>query len=817
MDKGKKVKNRKAKKVTTKNLENNYENSLNNNKKKKSKRGWKVFRVLLFVLIAICIVGAGIVFGVISGIVNDTTAVTLAQLANEKQTSFAYANDGTQIGRFFDSENRIIVERKDIPQSLVDAVVAIEDERFFEHSGIDIKRTAGAIFTFVLNGGSSTFGGSTITQQLVKNVTEDKETSWKRKIREWYRAISLEKLLDKDQIITLYLNKIYLGDGCHGVAAASEDFFGKNVSDIDIAQSAVLAAAIQSPESTNPYASNEAREKLLNRQKIVLSKMLSLGKISNEEYEAALNEEITFKKGENEEVEVQSYFVDAVFNDVVEDLMELKDVEKGIAKQMLYTQGYKIYTTMDPKVQNAIDSAYNNQSLFYTDSAGDFMQSAMVVIEQSTGNVVGLIGGADKKTGALTLNRATQLKRQLGSCAKPICAYGPAFEAGVLSPGSGIDDSALNGENTKNYYLSYNGYVTVRNAIARSMNLPAVRSLRMVDLNTAFNFAKNCGLKTLVENDKNRTSFALGGFDQGITVLEAANAYATIANKGVYIEPKLYTKVEDAEGNVILSNENSTAKVVMKESTSYMLTSCLQTVVQAGTATGYVRMNNGGIEVAGKTGNTNGDIDQWFCGFTPYYTIACWNGYDNVGGKAGTKAIDYRTAVARYPYTAIPLFNTVMNEICKDLPAKSFDRPNTVTYAELCRVSGMVGTDACKKDQRGSQIGSDLVEVGKAPTATCNIHKMVKVCKVTGKIAGENCTNTEERSYITRDGNLANLSIKSADSGYLAPTEVCTTCKKIVEKPKEDNDNEVNIYKLPTTPTKPTKPSDTTTTTTTKK
>ena len=478
--------------------------------------------------------------------------------------------------------------------------------------------------------------------------------------------------------------------------------------------------------------------------------------------------------------------------------MEEKGYDEGLAKQKLYGGGLKIYTPMDQKVQKAIDDAYDNDRLFYTDRDGKFMQSAMVVMEQSTGNVVGLIGGAGEKTGALVLNRATDEPRQPGSCMKPIGAYGPAFELGKLSPGAGIDDSQLvNVQNGPgNYYGHFNGYVTVRSAIAKSMNLPAVRAYMKVDPSYAITFAKNMGLKNLVTAEENPSkndesySFSIGGLTKGATVLEMANAYATIANQGVYVEPKLYTRVVDKDGKEILNNNSSTAKVVMKESTAYMLTSCLEEVVKTGTAAGYVRMKNG-MAVAGKTGNTDNDIDQWFCGYTPYYTIACWNGYDY---QDGAKPIGYRK-IGSFPYTSVYLFNVVANAISEGQEVKQFTRPNTVTTAPLCKVSGLVATDACRRDPRGDQTGTDLVAKDSIPTDTCNIHKLVRICKDTNLIANEYCPNVEERSFITRDGVPA---IKPSDWSYMLPTQTCNVHNENTKDQEEntptDPDDEVDIY-----------------------
>ena len=640
-------------------------------KYRKSKKVLKIITSIFLIIFLIILVGV-IFIGVkfsdlvakeIESCSDFVDFIASGQLRDLEYSTFVYDKDGNQIDTLHGNEDRIFVEYEDIPTSVVDAVVSIEDERFFEHKGIDIKRTVGAAYTYIINNGNSDFGGSTITQQLVKNVTDDKETNINRKIREWYRATVLESNFSKEEIFEDYINTIYMGEGAYGFEVAARKYFGKSLSDVNLAESAILAAAIQSPESTNPYRSEEAKTKLLERQKVVLSKMLSLGKITILEYNEAISTPIEFKKMADGSEDVQSYFVDAVIEQVIADLQAQDNLTYDEAKKQVYVGGFRIYTTMDQSVQNAIDNAYNDNTLFYTERNGDYMQSAMVVIDHTNGNVLGLIGGAGKKENNLGLNRATQSYRQPGSCMKPIGAYGPAFEQGKLNPESYIEDLPLKIKDwePKNYYNYFNGYVTVRRAIALSMNLPAVRANMMVDTSFAFEFAKKCGLKSLQNADKDIAPLALGGLTRGVTPLEMANAYATIANKGMYNEPKLYTRVTDKDGKEILFKTYDTTRV-MKESTATDLITCLQDVVAYGTGYGYVKVGN--MPVAGKTGNSNDDKDQWFCGFTPYYTIACWNGYDE------PRPIGYRS-YGNYPYTSVKLFNTVMNEICKNKEVKA--------------------------------------------------------------------------------------------------------------------------------------------------
>ncbi len=757
-------------------------------KNKKKKKGWKIFKICIFVLLALFIIGAGVVIGVISGVIDKTDGISVEDIISYNETSFVYDKDNNQIGQLYDSENRVTIEYKDLPQHVIDAVVSIEDERFFSHNGVDIKRTMGAIFTYIFNGGDSNFGGSTITQQLVKNSKQDTERSWTRKIREWYRAITLETKVPKEDILAYYLNTIYLGDGAYGIEVAAENYFGKSIKDVNIAEAAALAAMIQTPEATNPYKSDEAKQKLLERKDLVLSQMLKLGKITKEQYEEAKAYNLEFKKAELKSAsgDVQTYYVDAVFEQVKEDLMEELGLTEIQAIKRLYSAGLKIYTPQDSKVQKAIDDTFNNSKWFYKEKNGDFMQAAAVVIDQKNGNVLGLIGGADKKTGARQFNRATQAYRQPGSCMKPFGAYGPAMEQGLIGPGSGVDDSPLpkGTYNPENYYHSFYGYVTVRDAIQRSMNLPAVRTNMKLDVSYALNFARNCGLKDLVtakqdksKNDESAASLALGGLTKGVTPIQLASAYATIANGGLYIEPKLYTKVVDRNGKEILV-ANSDAKRVMKDSTSYMLTSCLESVVKTGTAAGYIKAGN--MAVAGKTGNTNGDVDQWFCGFTPYYTVACWNGYDK------PREIGYRS-FGNYPYTSILLFNSIVSTISKGQTAKQFEKPASVIEAAVCRDSGLVATDACKTDPRGDRTNTDFFAKGTVPTETCNVHKKVKICNETGKLATEYCPNTTEKSFISRDYEPPT---KPADYKYMVPKETCN----VHTTPGSGSGDNISIY-----------------------
>lgn len=782
-----KVKKIKLKRIG-KDKKGDNDNSKKSNKPKKGKKiFWLIFKIIIFTVIAACIVGAGIVLGVLNDIIKDTETLDVAKLKVLKLTSVIYDKNGNQI-EALSEENRYMISYDEMPKHLRDAVISIEDERFETHHGVDIKRTASAIVTYVLHKGNSSFGGSTITQQLVKNITQDNSKAWQRKIREWYRAITLENQLKKSEILEAYLNTIYMGEGAYGVEAAANTLFAKSVKDVNIAEAACLAAIIQSPESFNPYNGDENKAALINRQHIVLGKMLELGKITQQEYDEAINYELVFKKGElAANGATTTYYVDAIIEAVIEDLMETKNITKGVATKMLYSDGLKIYSTIDPDIQKAIDEAYTNDSWFPTKN-GKKMQSAMVVIDNSTGNVVGLMGGTDyrEKSNTSAFNRATQMTRQSGSSIKPLTVYGPAFERGLSYPGMGIDDSYINinGWAPGNFDGAFRGYVSTRYAIAVSLNTTAVKTLQKVGIDYAYTFGKNLGLSTLGNNDKNLASLALGGQSQGVKVIDMAGAYTAIANGGVYTKPKFYTKVLDSSDSVILEPD-SEFKRVMKETTAYLLIDCMRSVVTSGSAAGYIGVKSS-ISVVGKTGTSDDSIDKWFCGMTPYYTGVVWIGYDD------NKASVWNTA-------QLYVWNSVMKKVHANLGGKTFAKPNGIVYAEVCTVSGLVATEACRKDTRAGIVKTEIFASGTVPTDQCNIHVTANVCSKSGKLATEYCHLYEgveivEKSFITRETLPAR---KTADWSYMLTddTEKCTEHTKepeITPEPEPEPEPEPN-------------------------
>jgi len=681
------------------------------NKKTNKKRKTGCSIIMTFLLIGM-FAGLGAAIALIIGITTDTPTIDLDDYKITNISTVFYDNEGREIDTAHGGENRTLASLTEIPDYLVDAFISIEDERYLEHSGIDIKRTVGAIFTWVKNGGKGTYGGSTITQQLVKNMTNDKASKGidgvYRKIREWGRAIMLEKELSKDQIMELYLNTICFGNATYGIKEASNLYFSKTPAELTLAECALLAGITNRPTYYDPFKNLDNAK---SRQKVILKKMYELNKISESEYNLALNEEITIKKGSGNGASGHSYFVDAVIEDVIIDLQEKKNMSALAASNLIYGGGLKIYTTMDSDVQSAMDKIYVEQdaeTFAAFKNQEEQPESAMVILDYKTGHIVGLVGGRGEKSGKREFNRATQAKRQPGSTIKPLAIYGPAIEDGVINAATLISDTPVTVEipgsepwNPTNWYGYYYGNVTTRHAIEQSMNIPAVRVLQMIGIDRAYNALLSEGITTLTKSDKNYAPLSLGGLTEGITVREWTAAYGAIANAGMYVKPITYTKVEDSNGTIILQNRRE-EKRVFSSGTAYVLTDIMKGVVTKGTARS-ARLQNS--VVAGKTGSTSDTKDKWFVGYTPYYVSAVWVGYDeqkriNVGGEISKQ-----------------VFKKVMDIVHKDLPSIDFPIPNDVEQIGICSSSNARATSAC-----GTNAKNEWYVKGTAPTNYCSYH-----------------------------------------------------------------------------------------------
>ena len=542
------------------------------------------------------------------------------------------AGEYKELATLHGSENRIWVDLEDIPDYLVKALVAIEDHRFYEHKGVDWYRTVGAMFT-MLTGGDDSFGGSTITQQLIKNLTGNKEVTVQRKLIEIIQALEFEMKYDKDEIIEWYLNAVYFGEGCDGIYTAAQKYFGKEPSQLTLAESASIVGIVNLPTYYSPFYSEENNKE---RQETVLRRMYELGYISYDEYEEAKNEQLVFTRSDNEvaDQEIYSYYVEAVIKDVTEDLMEQKGISQDTARQLLYNGGYRVYSSLDPYIQECVDNVYLDVENFPKPyRANDQqLQSAMVIMDPYTGEVVAMSGGVGEKTGNLVLNRATDALRAPGSSFKPLAVYAPAIELGLITPSTLVNDApreevemSQNQWYPNNSDFQYRGIIDIATGVRLSLNTVAAQVLDKLGLDASTNFLKNkLGVTSLVPDDYNYASLALGELTNGISVLEMAQAYCTFDNSGIFTEARTYSRVTDAAGNIVLDNQPKT-HVAMKSSTATNITSLLFSAANYGTGSESIFS---GQAIAGKTGTSSYNWNRWFAGYTPYYVGVVWTGFD---------------------------------------------------------------------------------------------------------------------------------------------------------------------------------------------
>ena len=734
------------------------------------RRSWgtagRVIGTILLVFVLTAAIFAGIFSAYINSSMRGRVEVYLDEFETKVSTELYYqepsSGEWTMYHTLFlDSENRIWADLEQIPKDLQNAVVAIEDKRFYTHKGVDWHGTARAIFSTIFGG--SVQGGSTITQQLVKNVTGDNQNTVKRKVMEIYRAQELEKRYEKDEILEAYLNEVYFGYSCYGVVTASLKYFNKDVSELSLAECASLVAITNNPSLYDPLQTDWGLENNRTRQLLVLGAMLEQGKIDQAAYDAAKEENVVFSNGytilggrvdvdtdkkddtdtdggdeqPEEETETatssQSYFTDAVIEDVAAALVEkygLTDstnpvtgkvttaFEQGV--NMVYGKGYKIYTTQNPDYQKIAEEVCTDTSNLpytssYTNSYGEKeteqLQVGMTIVDPYTGYVVAMVGGAGVKQYDRGWNWATSA-RQCGSAIKPISVYAPALDDGTINGASTIDDypvMVLNGSvYPKNANGRYKGLTPLHTAIARSTNTCAVRVVQEYGTSRSYDFMTNkLGFTTLTSQDAQQVgNMGLGGLDRGVTTEEMAAAFAAFANEGIYTAPRTFIRVEDADGNVILENE-AKASVAMKDTTAALMNSLLQEVINGGT--GYEGRISG-MHVAGKTGTTNNDQDRYFVGYTPYYSCAVWVGYVH----------NQRIVASGNP--AASMWQKVMSRIHADLPDKDFFSCSGLTYVKVCADSGLLATDSCAEDCRGSRVYSALVAADNAPSAYCNMH-----------------------------------------------------------------------------------------------
>lgn len=562
------------------------------------------------------------------------------------------------------SENRIWIDGDQIPQHMKDALVAIEDKRFYTHKGVDWFRTAHAALNMFTGG--STFGGSTITQQLIKNLTQQDDITVQRKLLEIFQALDLEKNYDKDEILEYYLNAVYFGEGCYGVQTAAQTYFGKDAKDLSVAEAASIVGITNLPTYYDPFYSVENNKE---RQENVLREMYKQGYLKKAEYEEAKNEELDFVRGENSPStsNVYSYYEEVVLSDVIGDLAEAKGISRNAASQLVHNAGYEIYACIDKDIQAKVDAIYTDpEKLPKTyGSTKSQLQSAIVIIDQATGEIKALRGGTGDKTINYGLNRATGTTRPPGSSIKPIAVYGPAVEYGLISPSTLVldkDEKHVQLTHTswypKNSPNRYDGIITITTALQKSKNTVAAQIVDKLTPSASLEFLRSrLGVTSLIDSDADYAAMALGEPHYGITVREMAQAYTALANDGVFTYSRTYTMVKDRSGKIILDNQPQTIQA-FSQNTARTMTYMLNNAATYGTGA-ESRLSN--MPVAGKTGTTSANRDRWFCGYTPYYTCAVWTGYDTP------------ETMAFYGNPATQIWQKVMSAVHSDLPRKEFN------------------------------------------------------------------------------------------------------------------------------------------------
>lgn len=773
-------------------------------------------KIGLLGIISIGILGCAAGIGMFKGIIDSAPDINPDDVAPSGYSSFVYDNEGRQTAKLVASNsNRIPVGMEKIPENLAHAFVAIEDSRFYEHNGIDIKGILRAGVTAIQTRFQRMEGASTITQQLLKNTIF---TDWmeedglidsvKRKIQEQYLALEITKKLSKDEVLLRYMNTINLGQNTLGVQAASLRYFNKDVSELTLSECAVIAAITQNPSRYNPITKPENNAE--RRQK-VLDDMLEQGWITQAEHDEAMADDVYSRIQETnivvQENETTSYFVDAVTDQVYDDLLAAGYSDTA-AFSLIYSGGIQIYSTQDSAIQRIADDVFSNEENYPSDAkwyltyaltieldneeqmnfssemfrtyfqenvrksfdmifdsqddayeyietykeamlaehGGEVLaesvsmtpqpQVSLTVEDHGTGYVVAMVGGRGSKEGSRTLNRATSTVRQPGSTFKVLAAFAPALDSAGLTLATVINDAPFNytdGTPVSNWYdTGYRGLSTLRLGIQDSMNIVAVKTLTLISPQLGYDYLLNFGFSTL-ESSKEingqiftdiQQPLALGGITNGVTNLELNAAYATIANQGTYIEPKLYTKVLDRNGNILLDNTEPSSHQVIKETTAFLLTDAMVDVVTKGSG---ASANFGNMAIAGKTGTTTGDNDVWFCGYTPYYTASVWIGFDN-NAKLSSKRGE--TTLARR------LWRLVMEEVHKDLPNQAFPVPSTgLVQATVCSRSGKLPISGwCD-----GTLATEWFAEGTVPTDTCDVHYQGMICSYSNLPACETC------------------------------------------------------------------------------
>ncbi len=790
---------------------NNGHNSNSNKRKKKKKLGFKTllkrtFFTIFFLILTAMVVGAGYIFAVIK----STPPLDLQAVLNLSQPTSLYDKDGVFMDNLHSEIDRTIVSYDQIPQYLKDGFVSIEDQRFQNHRGIDPIRIAGSIVTDInklFKGQRSFHGGSTITQQLLKNtVLSDENSAIQRKIKEIWYALNLEKELSKDEILNQYLNTIPLGGTAYGVEAAANLYFGKSVSELNLIQCAYISGIAQAPTYYSAYNENNIKDPspYITRTKSVLGKMYELNKITQTEYDQAIADinagKLQFTSTKKSYTLEYEWYINPTISQVKKDLKEKYKYSDEEVSKLLANGGLKITTNMDRELQDYTQNLLDNYSsenvgyeeTYYSGTNTPLFQASATVVDYKTGKVLAMIGGRGSH-GANSTNRAYTTLRPVGSTTKPLTVYGPAINEKILTAGSTIDDSplddstgkSLNGGSTwdlKNDDKTFAGNISLREGLRQSKNIVAVKVLNTIGLKTALSYGEKFGLVYNNVSKSGAAALALGQFngdgDGGNTFI-MSSAFGVFGNGGVYTEPRLYSKVVDASGNVLLDSEaNIKTKQIFSEQTAWIMYDLLKG------SRSYTAPSAqwGSIPVAGKTGTTTDSTDLWFTGLTPYLSGSVWFGYD--------------TPKSMSPYAnsnkAAALWAKIMAKAHEGMSYTDIEMPSGITSATICMDSGKLASELCYQDSRDNRVYDEYFIEGTEPTSYCDAHVSVTINSSNGRLA-----NNYTPSFLRRNVVYVKKSHPNpitADYQYLLPEFAEdfyeeSSYSEEEETPSEDSEN----------------------------
>ena len=726
-------------------------------KKRNEKIKLRILSIALACIFGLGIAGTAFAVYVDSHIEHETDLSMYRMAKSENVTRFyCYDSNGnkTEIegSAVYSAEKHLFAPYETIPEDLINAFIAIEDKRFYDHNGVDWYRTAGAGLNYIFKFQNS-FGASTITQQLVKNVTGNDEYKIDRKIQEIFYALDLEEKMDKEEILEIYLNVINLSEGCKGVKSGAQTYFSKELSELSLLECVCLAAITNSPTYYDPYLNPENNKA---RRRLIFDEMLSQGFIDEERYNENYNADVVLNMSEEYKAEkVNSWYIDMVISDVISDLCETYGYSESEASELIYGGGLQIETLMDPDVQSIVEKYYADDSNFPDSGTGIKAQTSMIIIDPYTGAILGVAGGRGEKNANRVQNYATETLRPSGSVIKPLSIYAPALENGIITYASVYDDVPVNFgdynlDPNKGAIVSpapwpnnaptvYHGLVNVNYAVEVSLNTVPIKILEQLGRENSFYFLKDTlGMSNLIESltlesgatltDMDVASLALGQMNYGITVREITAGYSIFANKGNYTAPRSYSRVTDYFGNVLLENKEKESRAISEEN-AYIMDRMLKNVVDNGTASG-IELDNI-TSVSGKTGTSQSYYDRWFIGYTPTYLGGVWYGYEY------PKALENNTK-----HICTEIWDDIMQEIYakKNMSGgEKIGRPDNVVTAMYCKDSGKLMTDACRADPRGDRSEIGYFKEGSEPNESCDRHILVDYDGITGGVADESC------------------------------------------------------------------------------